>query len=209
MGKPVEVRVLSRAKVSWPPRWRLVSQLLSAKRQRQPERRSANPNRLVYFLAAAFFLAAQRAFINWESRFRPAGVIPPFFLAGAVLVPAFSFAQRALAAAASLARVTADIRRRPSGVATPAGGPPRIEERRFSRLSICRRIETASCKASIDISIPCQIAGVSSNGNQLFNTDQMFQLLVGALRPLLLRRNNSEKAGGSAKLRVDIESILR
>src|SRR5438093_10362545 len=204
MGKPVEVRVLSRAKVSWPPRWHLVSQLLSAKRQRQPERQSANPNRLVYFLAAAFFLAAQRAFINWESRFRPAGVIPPFFLAGAVLVPAFSFAQRALAAAASLARVAADIRRRPPRVAGLAGGPPRIEERRFSRVSICRRIETASCKASTDISIRCQIAGVSWNSNQLFITDQMFELLVAPFCPLLLQGNNSEKAAESR----DCELIL-
>jgi hypothetical protein len=29
-----------------------------------------------------FLLAAHRAFINWESRFRPAGVIPPFFTTG-------------------------------------------------------------------------------------------------------------------------------
>ena len=207
MGQPVEVRVLSRATLASIP-WRLIRPASSAKPAGEQRRRDSSSNRPGY-LAAAFLLAAHRAFINWESLFRPAGVIPPFFLAGIAFVWPFILAQRALAAAASLARVTADIRRRPPGVATPAGGPPKIEERRFSRLSICRRIETASCKASIDISIPCQIAGVSSNGNQLFNTDQMFQLLVGALRPLLLRRNNSEKAAGSAKLRVDIESILR
>jgi len=34
-----------------------------------------------------------------------------------------------------------------------AGAPPRIEERRLSRLSICRRIETASSKALTDISM--------------------------------------------------------
>ena len=53
----------------------------------------------------AFLLAAQRAFINWESFLRPAGVSWPFFLPGAAVVPPLSLAQRALAAAASFARV--------------------------------------------------------------------------------------------------------
>src|SRR5437867_12291365 len=50
------------------------------------------------YFAAAFFLAAQRAFINWESFLRPAGVSAPFFFAGAFFVPAAFFlaAQRAL-----------------------------------------------------------------------------------------------------------------
>jgi hypothetical protein len=39
------------------------------------------------------------------------------------------------------------------GVVRLAGAPPRIEERRLSKLSICRRIETASSKALTDISI--------------------------------------------------------
>jgi hypothetical protein len=54
---------------------------------------------------ADFLLAAQRAFINSDSFLRPAAVSAPFFLAGAGLVPPFSLAQRALAAAESLARV--------------------------------------------------------------------------------------------------------
>ena len=87
---------------------------------------------------------AQRAFINCESLFRPAGLIPPFFLFGVVFVPAFILAQRALAAAASLARVAADMRRRPSRVGALEGEPPRTEEKRFSNASICRRIEIAS-----------------------------------------------------------------
>jgi hypothetical protein len=120
------------------------------------------------YLPALFLLAAHRAFINWESRFRPAGVIPPFFTAGFAFVWPFILAQRALAAAASLARVAAGIGRRPPlAVAEPALEPARIEERRFCRVSICRRIETASCKASTDISISCHIAGVGWNGNQL------------------------------------------
>jgi hypothetical protein len=57
------------------------------------------------FVPAPFFLAAQRAFISSESFLRPAGVRAPFFLAGAGFVPPFSLAQRALAAAESLARV--------------------------------------------------------------------------------------------------------
>ena len=40
-----------------------------------------------------------------------------------------------------------------AAVAGLAGAPPRIEERRLSRLSICRRIETASSKALTDISM--------------------------------------------------------
>jgi hypothetical protein len=122
------------------------------------------------YLPAPFLLAAHRAFINCESRFRPAGVIPPFFLApkpfGVVFWPAFILAQRALAATASLDRVAADIPR-PLRVARAVGEPPRIDERRLCRVSICRRIETASCKASTDISMPCHIAGVGCNGNQL------------------------------------------
>jgi len=54
---------------------------------------------------APFLRAAQRAFISSESFLRPAGVSAPFFLVGAGFVPPFSLAQRALAAAASLARV--------------------------------------------------------------------------------------------------------
>jgi len=57
------------------------------------------------FVPADFLLAAQRAFINSESFLRPAAVSAPFFFAGAGFVPPFSFAQRALAAAESLARV--------------------------------------------------------------------------------------------------------
>jgi len=147
--------------------WRLIRPASSAKPAGEQRRRDSSSNRPDY-LAAAFLLAAHRAFINWESLFRPAGVIPPFFLAGIAFVWPFILAQRALAAAASLARVAAGIGRRPPlPVAALAGEPARIEERRFCRVSICWRIETASCKASIDISIPCHIAGVGWNGNQL------------------------------------------
>jgi len=57
------------------------------------------------FVPADFLRAAQRAFISSESFLRPAAVSAPFFLAGAGFVPPFSLAQRALAAAASFARV--------------------------------------------------------------------------------------------------------
>jgi hypothetical protein len=61
-----------------------------------------------YFLALR--LAAHLAFMASESFFLPAAVSPPFFFAGALAgaVP-FRWAHRALAAAASLARVAADI----------------------------------------------------------------------------------------------------
>jgi hypothetical protein len=60
---------------------------------------------LAVLVPAPFLRAAQRAFISSESFLRPAAVSAPFFLAGAGFVPPFSLAQRALAAAASLARV--------------------------------------------------------------------------------------------------------
>jgi hypothetical protein len=123
--------------------------------------------RLVYFFAAALLLAAQRAFINCESLFRPAAVIPPFFLGAVVFIPAFCLAQRAFAAAANLARVAADMRRRPPRVEGPGEEPPRIDERRFSKASICRRIEMASCKALVDVSMYRHIAGVSLDGKHL------------------------------------------
>jgi hypothetical protein len=55
-------------------------------------------------------------FHQWESLFRPAAVIPPFFPAVGVrpvLPLAFCFAQRVRAAADNLARVAADILRLP------------------------------------------------------------------------------------------------
>jgi hypothetical protein len=57
------------------------------------------------FVPPPFLFAAQRAFISSESFLRPAAVRAPFFAVEAGFVPPFSFAQRALAAAESLARV--------------------------------------------------------------------------------------------------------
>ena len=66
-----------------------------------------------YFFAAAFFLAAQRAFINWESFLRPAGVSAPFFFAGAFFVPA------AFLLAAQRAFINWESFLRPAGVSWP------------------------------------------------------------------------------------------
>ena len=95
-------------------------------------------------------------------------MIPPFLLGAVVFVPAFCLAQRAFAAAASLARVAADIRRRPPRAEELVGEAPRIEDRRFSKASICRRIEMASCKALVDVSMCHHIAGVRLDGKHLF-----------------------------------------
>ena len=143
MGQPVEVRVLSRA-------LRLFN----------------------YFdFPAAFLLAAHRAFINCESFFRPAAVIPPFFLR-AILRPAclppFCLAQRARAAAANLARVAADTRRLPVLDVELGEVLPKREARRLSRLSICRRIDTACSKDLRDKSIRRLIAGIEWDSKQLF-----------------------------------------
>lgn len=135
MGQPVEVRVLSRA-------LRLSD----------------------YFVfPAALLLAAHRAFINCESLFRPAAVIPLFFLRvvmWSVFLPPFCLAQRARAAAANLARVAADIRRLPVLDVELADVLPKSEARRLSRVSICRRTDTACSKDLRDKSIRRLIAGV-------------------------------------------------
>jgi len=77
--------------------------------------------------------------MSCESRFLPAAGIPPFFLAAIVrpvFPPTFCLAQRALAAAANLARVAADILRLPVLDVERGEAPPRSEERRLSRVSI-------------------------------------------------------------------------
>jgi hypothetical protein len=106
----------------------------------------------------AFRRAAQRAFISWESLLRPAGVIPPFFCPGAVAgvpaLPAFTLAHRALAAAAIFARDAADICLRPfpvvesEEIVRPSSVPSR-----FSSVSICLRIDSASSSELSDIYI--------------------------------------------------------
>ena len=100
MGKPVEVRVLSRAELRFLPTGPYYPEVKTIGKP---------PTSIILldYLRAAFLRAAQRAFINCESLLRPAGVSPPFFAEGAFFVPAVFLlaAQRALAAAASLARV--------------------------------------------------------------------------------------------------------
>jgi hypothetical protein len=131
MGKPVEVRVLSRAVLGFPhhrpyPEAKAIGRspiplidylrpafLLAAQRafincESLLRPAGVSPPFFVEgaaFVPAAFLLAAQRAFISWDSFLRPAGVSAPFFLVGAGFAPPFSLAQRALAAAESLARV--------------------------------------------------------------------------------------------------------
>ena len=107
-----------------------------------------------YLRAAALRLAAHLAFIASESFFLPAAVSPPFFLAGALAgaVP-FRSAQRLRAAAASFARVAADIGLRPRDRLLAAEGalaaaleppPEKSEANRRSSVLICCLSETAS-----------------------------------------------------------------
>src|SRR5687768_10525572 len=116
----------------------------------RPAAVSPPPFRVGVFAAelapSAFLLAAQRAFIASESFLRPAAVRPPLLfpagLAAALLVVPFRRAQRAFAAAASLARVAADIGRRPprerrERFAPPELEPPKRVDRRSSRAEIC------------------------------------------------------------------------
>ena len=142
MGQPVEVRVLSRAvtvvvttdsyiyqqppdvvatAVAYFEAFLLAAQraFISSESLFRPAAVSAPFFRLEAFcFPPAFRLAAQRAFISWESFLRPACVSAPFFLAGAAAatapVPRVR-AQRALAAAASFARVAGE-KKRPGAV---------------------------------------------------------------------------------------------
>ena len=133
MGKPVEVRVLSRAVLWSPPPTLFESEKLTASAasacivdylrpealRRAAQRAFINCESLLlpaavsppFFAEAAafvppdFLFAAQRAFISSDSFLRPAAVNAPFFLVGADFAPPFSLAQRALAADESFARV--------------------------------------------------------------------------------------------------------
>ena len=69
----------------------------------------------VAYFPPDFLLAAQRAFISWESFLRPAGVSAPFFLAGAAPPVPRLLAQRARAAAESFALVAGE-KKRPGAV---------------------------------------------------------------------------------------------
>src|SRR5205085_7244815 len=109
-----------------------------------------------YFLPAALLRAAHLAFIASESFFLPAAVSPPFFFPLALAAPPavpLRLAQRALAAAASFARVAADIGRRrrrrrrvtlPPPVELLAPPPPKSVDNRRSSELICCLIERAS-----------------------------------------------------------------
>ncbi len=117
MGKPVEVRVLSRAvKRILRADYLDPAFLLAAQRAFISSESFLRPAgvrvpfflTLAVFVPPAFLLAAQRAFINWESFLRPAGVSWPFFLAGVAARAPLSLAQRAFAAAASFARVVGE-----------------------------------------------------------------------------------------------------
>jgi hypothetical protein len=83
---------------------------------------------------------------------RPAGVSPPFFRAGLPTPVRFRFVHRAFAAAESFALVVADIVRLP---VLSVALPPRSEASRFSRVSICRRTDSASSKFLNDMSMRC------------------------------------------------------
>ena len=107
------------------------------------------------YLLAALRRAAHLAFIASESFFLPAAVSPPFFFAGALAgaVP-FRWAHRAFAAAASFARVAADIGLRlrdplleleVGALEAPLEPPPaKSEDNRRSSELICCLIERAS-----------------------------------------------------------------
>jgi hypothetical protein len=122
---------------------------------------------LVDYLLAALRLAAQRAFMASESFFLPAAVSPPFFLAGPLATGAapLRWAQRALAAAASFARVAADIGlrlREPllfdvEGLEAVKPPPVKSEDNRRSSVLIWFLIERASVSLDRDKSMGSSI----------------------------------------------------
>ena len=112
MGKPVEVRVLSRAVFWSDPR----QPYLKAKAIGNP------PLPLVlldYLRPEAFRRAAQRAFINCESLLRPAAVSPPFFAEAAAFVPPDALVAPDLLLAAQRAFISSDSFLRPAAVSAP------------------------------------------------------------------------------------------
>ena len=109
-----------------------------------------------YLWRDAFFLAAHRAFISWESLCRPAGVSPPFFRGAVLTLVRFLSAHRAFAAAESFALVAADIPRRTLSVGRLGTELAKIEARRVFRVSIWRRIERASSNLLRDMSMLCE-----------------------------------------------------
>jgi len=109
-----------------------------------------------YYFLPAFLLAAQRAFISSESFFLPAGVSPLFFLADSPTPVRFLFAHRAFIAAAIFARVCRDVFRDPVMDAEGDGVVPTIEASRLCRVSICRRMESASSKLVRDVFMRCE-----------------------------------------------------
>jgi len=130
---------------------------------RQCKVTSADESSALGYRLAALRLAAQRAFMASESFFLPAAVRPPpFFLAGALAgaVP-FRWAQRARAAAASFARVAADIGLRlrdpPLREAGALGAvkppPEKSEDNRRSSVLIWFLIERASVSFDRDKSM--------------------------------------------------------
>ncbi len=94
--------------------------------------------------------------MSWESLFRPAGVSPPFFGVAALTPVRFLFAHRAFAAAESFAFVADDILRRTLSVGRLGTNLSKIEARRFSRVPICRRTESASSNLLRDVSMRCE-----------------------------------------------------
>ena len=109
----------------------------------------------IYFFPLAFLLAAHRAFISWESLFRPAGVSPRFFRAALLTPIRFRFTHRAFAATESFALVAADIPFPPVLNAERDKAVPRSEARRFFKVSIWRRIKSASSNDLRDMSMSC------------------------------------------------------
>ena len=112
----------------------------------------------------ALRLAAHRAFIASESFFLPAAVSPPFFFLPAALAGPIPFrcAHRALAAAASFARVAADMgrRRRREPLLRVLGAldaleppPPKRVDNRRSSVLIWFLIESASVSFDRDKSM--------------------------------------------------------
>ncbi len=100
-------------------------------------------------------------------------MIPPLFARGlpAPSWPAFFLAQRARAAAAILARLAADMRRRPfATVESEEIVLPRNAASRFSSVSICRRIESACSNDCSDMCMPLD--------NGLLNVEQLVFMLV-------------------------------
>jgi hypothetical protein len=110
---------------------------------------------MLFFAGGSFSSCCPPSFHQLGKSLSPADVSSPFFRAVLLTPLRFRFTHRAFAAAESFALVAADILFPPILNAERDKAVPRSEARRFSKVPIWRRIESASSNDLRDMSMSC------------------------------------------------------